>query len=190
MKLLPTLLLGLISLTALAAAISKDETEVWAFHFSVERKSGSQVVLSQTSTIGIREPGRDWKSRLRQTAVKASAEVREAVEDFIVQNETDSSLAGLVLPGVHLTLARDEELRAVFSVKDDDGWEVFRRKFKSATLHGVSRVGFSKDRRTAVLFADVGRGWTDGEGRIRLLRKDKNGWKEDSSLTLGWGYNA
>lgn len=155
-------------------------------HFAVRVEAGTPVVLSEISSIGVREPGRDdWKGRLRHSATKHSGDVLEAIEDFIAKNETDSAFVGLKLPGVRLTIASKSVLGEIFSDRVD-GWVAFRKRFACSELHSLSRVGFAKDGSSAVYFAYTQRDWVDGYGRFYIARKKDDVWNEDTSVNLGW----
>jgi hypothetical protein len=168
-----------------ASPVSAAETAVIRYHFAAEAKERAAVILSEMSSIGVREPGRgEWKTRLRRSAAKQTEDIREAVYDFIARNEIDSVFDGLLLPGVHLRKVTEAELRRVFA--DQEGWESFRKKFATSSLHSLSRVGFSKDGRTAIYFAYVQRDWLKGEGRFRVLRKKQDSWSEDQNVSVGW----
>jgi len=168
-----------------ATPILKEEVAVIRDHFKAELKERKPVILSEMSTIGVREPGRDWKSRLRRSAEKTSSEVREAVEHFIMQNEEDSSFAGLSVAGLNLTTVSKATLREIFADLLD-GWGTFRKRFGAGHLHSLSRVGFSKSGRTAVYYAFTGSDWVTGEGHFRVVRKDGDIWIEDENVIIGW----
>jgi hypothetical protein len=188
MKLLALLFITQITLRA-APALST-EAAVLQSYFASEEKEGVAIVLQEKSSIGIREPGRDWKGPLRKSAEKmGQSDMRETVEDFIAKNDTDSLFAGLVLPKFRIVVVPEADLRLIFS-DSSSGWDGFRKKFGTSSLHYLSRVGFSKDGRTALFFADVQHDWTDGHGEFHVMRKKEDAWIEDSSVMIGWSHQS
>jgi hypothetical protein len=172
--------LGIATL-ARADAVTPSEATVFRHHLT-KTKSATLILAAQSSIYA--EPGPEWKARLRRSAATKSEGIREAVEDFIVKNEPGFSFAGLKLPPLRLVVVPAPKLREIFS-DNASGWDHFRKEFGTSGLHSLSRVGFSRDGRTAIYFAYVQRDWTDGGGQFYVVRRKADEWT-DSDESIGW----
>ena len=166
-------LIALLAASEVAAqAITSQEVAVIRHRFAKEAKARVLVVLSESAERVGREPGRhEWKDQLRTSAARHDTHVREAVEDFITKDDAGLSWHALSVPGMRLTVVPASSLRQVFSASD--GWDVFRDRYGSSSLHTMSCVGFSKDRRTAIYFTYVQHDWTFGFGQLEESRPIK-----------------
>lgn len=67
------------------------------------------------------------------------------------------------------------------------GWgEYFRDHADSAGYVELSRVGFSSDGNQALIYLGHQRDWTDGSGKLLLLRRQSGGWGLVDEVVL-WG---
>jgi len=181
-----SVLIGTVPLLIHAAAVSSGETAVLRRHLATQEQGRDPIVVAAMSSIGIREPGRDdWKIRLRRSAATQGKDIQEAADDFIARNEADSVFDLSSFPESRFTVVSESLLREIFADLSE-GWTVFRRRFGSSNLHSFSRVGFSRDGRTALYFAHVQRDWSNGEGRFYVVRRTGEVWAADESVQIGW----
>lgn len=168
------------------AEISATEIAVIRGHFVSEEKDRTLVVLREMSRIWPHEWfGQDWTTALRRSATLEDQEIREAVEDLISRNLTNTSFSGISIPELKLRIVPDGVLNAMFSDLDE-GWKEFRRRFDDANLHGLSRVGFSKDMHTAIYFASFSCGSTCGGSGFHVMRYKDGAWTPDKNVRVGW----
>lgn len=100
--------------------------------------------------------------------------------DFLKKNENPVNLDKISLSDLEYVFISTAELKEKFAYKFDGemNWEAFREKYpKARNLYTLSRVGFSADRRQALVFVTNWGGSACGEGNYLLLRKENDGWK-------------
>lgn len=186
-------------LSSHAAPEPSQEAAVFQCHFTDRElrryvaggdKPDAPIVLDERPSTGVFEPGRDWKGPLRKSAEKLGKDdLKEAVEDFISKNGSPSSFKGSVIPGFRVLVIPKEELRAIFS-DHVSGWDLFRKKFDCSSSFTLSRVGFSKDGRTALYFGYVQHDWIEGHGEFHVLRKKDEKWTKDTTVSIGWSIQS
>lgn len=134
------------------------------------------------------ERGYEWQRLLRQSATRATPELREAVEDFIARNASRVSFRN-GRGRMQVALVPSETLRRIFSDRLL-GWEDFRHRYGDRGCFRFSRAGFSKDGRTAICFYGWQVDWDTGWGGTVVLRRTENGWVLSPSQGVGWHYNS
>lgn len=173
-----------------ARTFSSEEVAVITHHFTPSDQEAKRdlVVIEEETTIGIVKPGVDWKSQFRKSVSGSDKRVQEAIEDFIVKNSTESSLAGLEIPSRTLVILPEKTVRETFADRANDGWTKFRQKYGNVALWRLSRVGFSEDRQLAIYYVAWQGDWLAGRGEIFVVRKKGNLWEEDKDVRFAWGY--
>jgi hypothetical protein len=100
----------------------------------------------------------------------------DILSDFKAKNQTSSALERTFTLSVPYTLIGEQELASSFP-PTAPGWDKFYAKYPGSQGRlALSRVGFNQAKDTAVLYTEDGRGATDGEGDVVLMKKTDGRW--------------
>lgn len=102
-----------------------------------------------------------------------------AVQDYLAANRGEFELEPRI-PGIEeQVVLSDREVEEVFG---EEGWDGFYSRYPDAVgIVGLSRVGFSDDGRSALVFVSRYHGGLNGEFGILHLRRGSDGWS-----VVGW----
>src|SRR6185295_11844935 len=114
----------------------------------------------------------------RQAAFRSVPELWEdTVTSFERRNSAPVDLGNLVLAR-NVALMDEEELAAGFVENVRQGWKDFHERFPQyGQIVMLSRVGFSKDGRQALVYCHRSVGPTEGIGYLVLLQRTDDKWR-------------
>ncbi len=128
---------------------------------------------------------RDWVSYVRDSVREGSCSGASA--DYVYQNPSLVTLTGPFALPAEYALVSSEELAALRS--DSEGevdWERFRRRYPGAQgIVSLSPVGFARDGRSALVYADLRAPWPDGRGWYFCLTERAGRWQV-AEIVLAW----
>jgi hypothetical protein len=138
-----------------------------------ERRTESIVVSERT----------DFDHHIREIKENASLErlflflpalERSTLEDLLAENSSSSSIAAFDTKK-RLIILSDEEEKAIFKT---GRWDQFWKQYKSSQgIMTLSKIGFSNDRKQAILYYGNGCGEKCGAGGLAYFRFDGVEWK-------------
>jgi hypothetical protein len=99
----------------------------------------------------------------------------DALEDLRNRNQQPSDLNGRFVTRVKYVLISEGEKDELARTKDF--WNAFADKYRGQALITFSRVGFSRDMKTAIVYAGESCGWKCGHGDFVLLVRENNAWE-------------
>jgi hypothetical protein len=110
---------------------------------------------------------------------------RDTIDDFIAQNKASVVLKDRFSEDVGVLLVSRREIRKVFSQGSDDGWKEFYKRFpESGGTTNLSRVGFSKDGKQALVYIGRQAFSLAGRGRLAILSWNGKNWKLTKYIEL------
>jgi hypothetical protein len=183
--------LNLAALAHAPAAITKDEYEVISAIVSLGqmhvRGDGTLAVVRRQTM------HRTWDI-CNEVLTKKELD-KSLLADFSSRNRLPSVFAENGFDAKRVTLLSSSEERRLFpdglepSVGDSAKWIEFRRaKANSYCVETFSRVGFARDRRTALALQDYYCDWNEGH-ILYLAYRTAQGWKiEDQPACSSWGH--
>jgi len=139
----------------------------------IDATQPKQIVIQGTTV----DP-RLYSPRLATGAMKSSWPDLgdDILSDFKAKNQTSSALERTFTLSVPYTLISLQELASSFP-PTAPGWDKFYAKYPGSQGRlALSRVGFNQAKDTAVLYTEYGRGATDGEGDVVLMKKTAGRW--------------
>lgn len=107
-----------------------------------------------------------------------------AIADFEERADDVSALAGLDGVGPY-RLIDEADVSRIFQGEARGGWQRFYREFPGAPgMIFFSGVGFSADRRQAIVYMGSLRGGEWGDGSMYLLERQRDGWAVVDRVSL------
>ncbi len=166
------------------ATLTRAEQEVLESLFQQDtvRNSKRLVVREVASIKEIRFTNNheQFAAKLRKEAQDRDPALKEAVEDFLKKNQSDTKL---VLPTNALKkveLVSDSVIEEIFSNRPNgttNGWTLFYQRFPdSGGLITLSRVGMDSKGKVAIVYLGRHELPLSGEGHIRILKREGNKW--------------
>lgn len=118
--------------------------------------------------------GDEWNWGQRPAGVPA-----DAWQALLVAFRREGGLPSDVDPGLPVAWLDDDQFGALPAGASIEGrWTAFHDRFPGSSGHvQLSRIGFSRDARTAVVYGFVGSGSLSASGDLFVLRKTSAGWR-------------
>jgi hypothetical protein len=117
---------------------------------------------------------------LRRDARDRDSAFKEALEDFLAKNKTDTRIVFPTNPPVKVELVSKAIVNEIFSQTNNakiDGWDLFYKRFpNSSGLITISRVGIDPKGTVAIIYLGQQSHWLSGGGRIRVLKREGKKW--------------
>ena len=154
-------------------------------HFKDAFAKGYTIEFRQLSTLGhlLSDQSIDaYMSRLMQN--KSPSVPDDLIADFGRANQRPLPLPKTLFQDIPGSIAPRAELDEIFGDRSK-GWdEYYRRHSRSLGIHELSRVGFSRNMKLAMVYFGGQSDWLAGSGQIYVLRKENGVW-EDTSMMVG-----
>ena len=171
-----------------AMPLSNDEQEVMeaAVRESKNVLSGPKRILSAVPAHGEEKAKYEEFARgLREDAKAQSAQLAEAVDDFIAKDADESEfIFPRRLPKRLVLLTAAEERDITSAGKIDIHWALLQ-KFGTPALIQISRPGFDQKRTTAIIYVGESSGTMSGGGSFHVLTKIRGRWQIDKNQLIG-----
>lgn len=155
---------------------SNEEYEV--YNAVLESEKGILVIRDET---GMDKDSRNIKDLENRGIAEIFKEVSsETLKEFLEKNETTEKLEAKFSTDINYEFISAEELKSRYDyfIDGDMNWELFNLQYpKTGKLFTLSRVGFSKDKKQAIMFLTFWCGKTCGEGEFYILKKENSKWK-------------
>lgn len=101
----------------------------------------------------------------------------ETFNDFVQKNEDIQKLKDNFTIELQRTLIKKDEIERIFKDREK-GWEKFYKSFPdSGGYIGLSRVGFDKEKKQAIMYMEHYCRDLCATGHFLLLKKSKEGWE-------------
>jgi hypothetical protein len=128
----------------------------------------------------------DADSLVRTLTQAASVGVpAEAIDEFRRMNQLHYPLPAALLRRLPLQTFSEEALQTVFQAGPSLGWQEFYNEYpQTPGLITLSRVGFSSDGATAIVYYGIQSGGLNGQGRFVVLKLLGDGWQV-TSIQIG-----
>jgi len=109
----------------------------------------------------------------------------DTIEDFLAENRTPLTLSDRFSKGLNVVLVGRQRLEEAFSAKPGNRWEEFYRVFpESQGITSLSRVGFSRDRKQALVYIGTQSHSLAGNGNLVLLTWDGKNWQVSREVNM------
>ena len=101
----------------------------------------------------------------------------ETIRDFKRINKDRFRLPASLSCRLPIHYLTEDEAKSIWENRKRDGWEYFYSLYPKSPGHiTVSRVGFSPDGNTALVYHGCQSHWLAGSGRIFVLKRRDGGW--------------
>lgn len=148
--------------------------------FAVTFSKEVPLVIAQRLSIDMLLVNRteaDLAADLVREAEQQHPRLVEAVRDFCSKNTGTNTVDALGPLGFRHVVLTEEQQNRLFKTSGQDGWTAFYRTYpNSPGIITLSRPGFSRDGRLAVIYMGNQSHWLAGHGRIFVLQRTDGKW--------------
>lgn len=147
---------------------------------SQEAKGSNRHVIEDTTSSGMSWATNyaEYAGMLRHDAAKYDGAFKEALEDFIQKNSTNTQIVFPTNPPKNIELLPRATHNEFWADKKADGWKKFYDHFPGVSgIITISRVGIDAKGKVAIIYFGRQSGGLSGSGGTRVLRRKAGKWE-------------